>query len=77
MEQGFWYGAMYISYAFGVAIAIPISVLLSYFTDFKIFHITGVVFVSLVLTMPLMFRYSRSIWLHIFVRHDKKTLEKD
>jgi len=77
MEQGFWYGAMYISYAFGVAMAIPIAVSLSYFTELEIFEITGVVFVNLVLTMPLMFRYSRSIWLHIFVRYDKNALKKD
>ena len=28
MEQGFWYGAMYFSYAFGVLISIPVVVLL-------------------------------------------------
>lgn len=75
MEQGFWYGAMYVSYAFGVAIAVPVAVLFSFLTDLEIYKITGVVFAILILCMPLMFRYSRSVWLHIFVRYDRKSLD--
>lgn len=77
MEQGFWYGAMYVSYAFGVAISIPIVLILSYTTELTIFEITGVVFVALLLLMPPMFRYSRSVWLHIFVRYDKVLAEQE
>jgi uncharacterized protein (DUF983 family) len=73
MEQGFWYGAMYISYAFGVAIAIPIMVILSYLTELEIYEIAFIVMLVLILSMPLLFRYSRSVWLHIFVRYDKNT----
>lgn len=71
MEQGFWYGAMYISYAFGVAISIPVVLILSFYTELEIPQITGVIFFLLVLLMPLLFRYSRSVWLHIFIRFDK------
>lgn len=71
MEQGFWYGAMYISYAFGVAISIPVVLILSFYTELEIPQITGVIFFLLVLLMPLLFRYSRSVWLHIFIRYDK------
>jgi len=76
MEQGFWYGAMYISYAFGVALSIPLVLILSFTTELEIFHITGVVFLMLLVTMPLLFRYSRSVWLHIFVRYDKEIARK-
>jgi uncharacterized protein (DUF983 family) len=71
MEQGFWYGAMYISYAFGVAISIPVVLILSFYTQLVIPQITGVIFLLLVLLMPLLFRYSRSVWLHIFIRYDR------
>ncbi|MDA8876903.1 DUF983 domain-containing protein [bacterium] len=71
MEQGFWYGAMYVSYAFGVALAIPTMLILTYITDLEIYQITGVIFLLLIATMPLLFRYSRSVWLHIFIRYDK------
>jgi uncharacterized protein (DUF983 family) len=76
MEQGFWYGAMYISYAFGVAMAIPIMAILSFFTELEIYEISFIVMVTLILTMPLLFRYSRSAWLHIFVRYDKTAVDK-
>lgn len=76
MEQGFWYGAMYVSYALGVAMAVPTVLLLTIFTELSIFEITGVIFGMLVLTMPLLFRYSRSVWLHIFIRFDKQKFAK-
>lgn len=71
MEQGFWYGAMYVSYAFGVAVSIPVVLVLSFTTELEIYKITGIIFLMLVLLMPLLFRYSRSVWLHIFIRYDK------
>jgi uncharacterized protein (DUF983 family) len=70
MEQGFWYGAMYISYAFGVIISIPLVIILLSKTSLEIFQITGVIFCVLFVLSPLLFRYSRSVWLHIFIRYD-------
>jgi len=75
MEQGFWYGAMYISYAFGVFISIPIVILLLLKTNLEIFQITGVIFCVLFVLSPVLFRYSRSVWLHIFVRYDRDLAE--
>ncbi|MBO72117.1 MAG: DUF983 domain-containing protein [Flavobacteriales bacterium] len=72
MEQGFWYGAMYISYAFGVLLSIPVVVILSYTTELEIFQITGVIFLLLFLLMPILFRYSRIVFLHIFIPYDKQ-----
>ena len=72
LEQGFWYGAMYISYAFGVFLSIPVVLILSFYTELEIFQITGVIFLMLIALMPVLFRYSRSVWLHIFIRYDKK-----
>ena len=77
MEQGFWYGAMYISYALGVFISIPIVIILLLKTNLKIFQITGVIFGVLVVLSPLLFRYSRSVWLHIFVRYDQTIAEEN
>ena len=77
MEQGFWYGAMYISYAYGVAIAVPVMVILSFFTELEIYEISFIVMLILILAMPLLFRYSRSVWLHIFVRYDKSNPKKN
>lgn len=75
MEQGFWYGAMYVSYGIGVALAVPLVLMLTVFSEFTIFQKTLAVFVMLVVMMPLLFRYSRSVWLHIFIRYDKSFIK--
>ena len=69
MEQGFWYGAMYISYAFGVMITVVVVIALSVLTNYSLTIKLAASFVALVLFMPLIFRYSRNIWLSIFVRY--------
>jgi len=75
IEQGFWYGAMYISYAFGVIITVTVVVILSIFTEFNVFEKTGAAVFFLMLLMPLVFRYSRNVWINIFVHFEKKYLD--
>ncbi|MFT6745797.1 MAG: hypothetical protein ACJAZ2_000131 [Glaciecola sp.] len=75
MEQGFWYGAMYISYAFGVLITVSVVITLSLFTELKILEKSGLAVLVLFVLMPLVFRYSRNIWLNIFVHFEKKFIE--
>lgn len=72
MEQGFWYGAMYISYALGVGVSIPIMLTLSFQTDLSIYERAAIIMGVLIVIMPLMFRYARVLWLHIFVRYQQK-----
>lgn len=77
MEQGFWYGAMYISYALGVAIVVSVVVALTVLTDYGIFEKSGVATVFLLFLMPPIFRLSRSLWINIFVRFDKELKYKN
>ena len=72
MEQGFWYGAMYISYGIGVAIVVAVVVALTVLTDYGIFQKSGIATLFLLLLMPLIFRYARALWINIFVHFDKK-----
>lgn len=70
-EPGFFYGAMYVSYA--INIAFFVVALVAGFTLFDEFKI-GVFFVSYVgfmlLIFPLTFRISRSTWIHLFTKFD-------
>lgn len=62
-DYGYFVGAMYASYAFGLlstAYWIPMLVM-----GVSPFLVVGVPLVHLVLQMPLTFRYSRVAWLHI------------
>jgi hypothetical protein len=75
MEQGFWYGTGYVSYALAVAVSvvtfiawwvlIGISV-----NDNRIFYWLGFNAVLLLLLQPWLMRLSRVIYLYFFVRYD-------
>ncbi|HTL80309.1 MAG TPA: DUF983 domain-containing protein [Bacteroidia bacterium] len=75
-ETGFYYGAMYVSYALGIIFTfIPAGILYFGFNaDFKTLLIT--ILSIYVLTYPLLFRLSRNIWLNIFVHYDEEVHEK-
>jgi len=65
-EPGFFFGAMYISYAFSVAVFVAVGVALSVLGDYPLhYYLIGVV-VAIILLFPFMFRYSRILFLHFF-----------
>ena len=63
-EQGFFVGAMYVSYAIAVALAAPVALLLFLFPLSLAWHVAVVVAV-LIGAAPLNYRISRTLWLHI------------
>jgi uncharacterized protein (DUF983 family) len=69
-EPGFYFGASYVSYAITTAIAIAVFVLLfpffSWEEEWIYFTAIGG---SLVLSFPIVFRLSRSIWMNFFFRY--------
>ncbi|MFM9008621.1 MAG: DUF983 domain-containing protein [Bacteroidota bacterium] len=69
-EPGYFYGAMYVSYAFTVAISVGVF-LLYYVLIPEQGVLTFLVLLSIILAVlsPYTFRTSRAIWLNFFVRH--------
>lgn len=66
-EPGFYYGAMYISYAFTVAIfIITFVVLYNFLNDPPLLVYAFTVIGLTVLFLPFSFRYSRILYLHAF-----------
>ena len=66
-EPGFYWGAMYVSYGFTVAIFVVAGVLLYYLAgdpDVWVYVLT--VTVAVLVTTPLVIRYSRAIMLYLF-----------
>ncbi len=64
-ETGFYWGAMYVSYAITVAICVTVSVALSIlFDDLNINVYIGVIVTLILLLVPLNFRLSRTLLLH-------------
>jgi uncharacterized protein (DUF983 family) len=70
-EPGFFFGAMYISYAFNVAMFIALIIANSLFFNIENTYIFIAIYILMIaLNFPLIFRISRSIWIHIFIRFD-------
>lgn len=66
-EPGFFYGAMYVSYAFSVAILLTTTFLIYNLVNDPSLtvYISSVTIIS-ILTYPINFRYSRILFLHVF-----------
>lgn len=83
-EPGFYFGAAYVSYALTVALWIALFVALTVFdaigimrfslsNDTIFFLILGVV--VLLISIPFMYRLSRSLWIHMFVQYRDDAIE--
>ncbi|GMQ27952.1 DUF983 domain-containing protein [Algoriphagus confluentis] len=67
-EPGFYFGAMFISYALNTALFIAVWVAYSALVDeFSILELLLWIGISAILLLPVFFRLSRSIWITIFV----------
>lgn len=76
MEQGFWYGTGYVSYALAVAVSVTTFVawlvLIGVSTDDnRIFWWLGLNTVLLVVTQPWLMRLSRVIYMRFFVKYNE------
>jgi uncharacterized protein (DUF983 family) len=71
IEPSFFYGAMYVSYAVGVAIAVAAFIIAFFFFGMDrrltFFFIIG----TLVILLPVILRLSRNIWINFFFKFDK------
>jgi uncharacterized protein (DUF983 family) len=67
IEPGFYWGAMYISYAFTVAIAVNVSLILWWYAGNPSIWVYAAANGGLmILLSPLMLRYSRVVMLYLF-----------
>ena len=72
-ETGFFYGAMYVSYALGVAFSVATFIIAHFFIGFGLFASFISIIVVLILLMPIIMRLSRNIWINFFLSYKKTT----
>ncbi|MBG6110363.1 uncharacterized protein (DUF983 family) [Flavobacterium sp. CG_9.10] len=73
IEPSFFYGAMYVSYGLNVAIGTA-AFIISYVifnSDIKVAFIS--IIVSLIVLFPFVLRWSRNIYINMFVSYDPKS----
>ncbi|MCT4622055.1 MAG: DUF983 domain-containing protein [Schleiferiaceae bacterium] len=73
-EPNFYYGAMYVSYAYSVALFVAVYVISAVFLDLGIWATISLLAGVLLVLSPYLFRLSRSTYIHIFVKYDKNAL---
>jgi uncharacterized protein (DUF983 family) len=76
IETGFYYGAMYVSYALTIALIVAVFIALIVFNIFSIELFLLLDFIALLIALPYLFKVSRSIWIALMIKFDKKAIEK-
>ena len=75
IEPSFFYGAMYVSYALTVAIAIA-TFIIGYWIGTGLLYRFIAIFVMLIILTPVTLRLSRLIYINFFIHFDKSKLQK-
>ena len=76
-EPGYYFGAMFVSYALNTALFIAAWVLLTViYPDYSLSTLLILLGLTVILSLPLIFRLSRSIWIAIFIPYQKPAAQK-
>lgn len=75
IEPSFFYGAMYVSYAVGIAFAVAAFVISFVFFDSDLLTAFYAIIATLIVFFPIIVRISRNIWINFFVSYDKNWKE--
>jgi len=76
IEPSFFYGAMYVSYGLNVAIGVA-AFIISFFIFGSGLKVAFVVIIAaLILSFPFVLRWSRNIYINMFVAYDPKINRK-
>jgi uncharacterized protein (DUF983 family) len=65
-EPGFYFGAMYITYAINVVLVVVVGALANYVLDIRSIFQLLIIAIAAVLITPFSFRFSRILWLYWF-----------
>ena len=77
IEPSFFYGAMYVSYAVGIAFAVAAFVIAFLLLGIGLLNTFIAIVVTMVVFMPVIIRLSRNIWINIFIKYDPGTVQID
>lgn len=76
LEPSFFYGAMYVSYAVGIAFAVAAYVISNLIFGASLNSTFIAIVGTLVVFAPIIMRLSRNIWINFFIHYDKSLAKK-
>jgi uncharacterized protein (DUF983 family) len=70
-EPGYYFGAMFVSYAINTALFVTVWVALTFLVEevTVVMMVASLLFIS-IFFLPVIFRLSRALWIHIFIRYE-------
>ncbi|WP_029038877.1 DUF983 domain-containing protein [Salinimicrobium xinjiangense] len=72
MEPSFFFGAMYVSYAVGIAFATAAFVISWWIFKLSLLSTFIAIVLTLIVFLPVIVRWSRNIWVNFFFSYDGK-----
>ena len=76
IEPSFFYGAMYVSYAVGIAFVVAAFIISYYFLGSSLVTAFVAIIGTLFVFAPIIMRLSRNIWINFFFDYDVQKAEK-
>ena len=70
IEPSFFYGAMYVSYAVGIAFAAAAFVISFLIVKATLINTFIAIVLTLIVFLPVIIRLSRNIWINFFIKYD-------
>ncbi len=70
-ENGFYYGAMYVSYALDIALGVALFILSNVIFDWGTTAFLILFVICILGLWTIIFRKARLIWINLFVKYDK------
>ena len=72
IEPSFFYGAMYVSYAVGIAFAMAAFVISFLLAGAGLLTTFFIIVGTLIVFLPVIIRLSRNIWINLFILYDAR-----
>lgn len=72
MEPSFFFGAMYVSYAVGIAFGVAAFVISYWLFELSLLAAFIAIVITLIIFLPVIVRWSRNIWINFFFTYDPK-----
>ncbi len=72
IEPSFFFGAMYVSYSVGIALAVAAFVIAFLIFGASLISTFIAIVATLIIFLPFIVRVSRNIWINFFIHYDPK-----
>lgn len=71
-EPGYYFGATYVSYALTVLFGIILFLIMCVLLSIEVIPYIITLSILLIIFLPIFYRFSRLIWIHLFVKYKNK-----